>query len=236
MDASPPQHQPLKTAESPPQAPTLLSGRLHAPPLGSRIEVLWRIESGGGEDNAPEGDDAIHERWWGAVVQDCLSQPVGSSVPNGHSDQLVHILLYDAYGEFEEDIARVVFLPDRTLIDLLRADDDNQGVLDWRVEGDGDEQKRDLSLRDVAEEQEAMVMEAGISADADLEALRAYPANVQIGVTQGYRVFADGIKEMLGELVASKPRGYVVTEADVQTIFERIRQNKENEVREQTGL
>lgn len=235
MDTNPSQHQLRATAQQLPETPAPPPGRLHAPPLSSRIEVLWRIESGGEEENTA-GQDAIHERWWGAVVQDCLSQPGGASVPTEHRDQRVHILLYDAFGEFEEDIARVVFLPDRTLIDLSRADDENQGVLDWRPEGDAEEQKRELSLRDVADEQEAMVMEAGISADADLEALRAYPANVQIGVTQGYRVFADGIKEMLGELVASKPKGYVVTEADVQTIFERIRRNKENEMREQTGL
>lgn len=192
--------------------------------------MLWRIESGGEGDNAPE-EGATHERWWGATVQDCLPQHAGASVPPAHRDQRVHALLYDAYGDFEEDVARVVFLPAHTLLDLSRTDDDNSGILDWRVEREGDDMNGEMSLKDVAEEQEAMVMEAGISANADLEALSAYPADVQIGVTQGYRVFADGVKEMLGELVASKPKGYVVTEADVQTIFERIRRNKDSEMR-----
>lgn len=210
---------PTSTNPTPPN-PLALSasgpGSAHAPPLGTRIEVLWRIES------PDEGDQAgeIVDKWWGAVVQDCTSQMAGSLVKPEWAGELVHTLLYDAWGEFGEDTVRVVFVPKKSLVDLARLDDENGGVLDWRVEGG------DMSMEEVAEENEALVQEAGLSSDADLAVLSQYPANVQINVASGYRVFADGVKEMLGELVASKPRGYVVTESDVQGIFERIQRMK----------
>lgn len=211
---------------SPTKVPSPSPGREHAPPLGTRIEVLWRIESSGeGTDEPGE----IVDRWWGAIVQECTTETAGNAVKAEWSRELIHVLLYDAWGEFAEDAARVAFLPGRSLVDLGRLDDENDGVLAWRREGERDE-NFEMSLGEFADEQDALVHEAGLSQDADLAMLSQYPANVQINVASGYRVFADGVKEMLGELVATKPAGYVVTEQDVQGIFEKIQQmNKAGE-------
>lgn len=168
------------------------------------------------------------------MVQDCTTDTSSLSIPAAHAGKPVHILLYDAFGEFDEDIAHVIFLPDRSLVDLARIEEETDGILDWRLETEGDEygygargNGGELSLMEVVDAQVEMVSAAGISANADLEALREYPPSVQIGVASGYRVFADGVKQMLGELVASKPMGYVVTEEDVQSVVTRIRERSE---------
>lgn len=214
------------TVSASPAASSLKSaGRQYAPPLGTRIEVLWRIESPGDDDM--EGE--VVDRWWGAVVQDCTAERVGSVVKAEWAGELVHMLLYDAYGEFGEDTARVAFVPNGSLVDLARLDDEIGGVLDWRKEGEEPlGENVEMSLEEFANEQDMIVQEAGLSKDADLHVLSQYPANVQINVASGYRIFADGVKEMLGELVATKPAGYVVTEADVQSIFQKIQAMKEN--------
>lgn len=214
----------------PDQAKTARPGREHAPELGTRIEVLWRIETDEPADDGSESTmPTVQDRWWGAVVQDCTNERVGAAAQPQHPEALVHVLLYDAYGEFEEDTARVVFLPDRTLVDLARLDDEDRGMLDWRLEGTTDvapEPAVPLTMAQFANQQEEIVQQAGLSSDADLQVLRQFPANVQLHMTSGYRAFADGVKGMLTELMAKKPSGYVVTEADVQEIFAKIQASK----------
>lgn len=198
-------------------------GREHAPATGTRIEVMWRIESGEGEGADAEDGETV-DRWWGAVVHACTEETAGARVKTEWAHARVYELRYDAWGEFAEDTARVAFVSRGSLVDLARLQDENDGVLDWRVEGG------DLSMKEVAEENEALVSQMGLSSDADLAVLSQYPAQVQIDVASGYREFADGVKEMLGELVASKPSGYVVTESDVQGIFEKIQKMKPGSV------
>lgn len=205
----------------------VMPSKLHAPPLGTRIEVLWRISYDEKGDNEPV------DRWWGAVIQDCTKQLVGEQSEAEYADYPIHILLYDAYGEFEEDTARVAFLPNSMLLDLAQTDGPHNGMLDWRVEGSEDnatnagEAPQQLSLSQYAAEQAALVEQAGLSSDADLEVLSQMPADLQLHMSAGYRQFADGVKKMLFELMERKPTGYVVTEQDVQMIFTRLRAAKE---------
>lgn len=194
-----------------------------APKVGSRIEVLWRIEP---PDSATDGPSKTPvERWWGATVQDCTREKAGSAVKPDYADYNVHVLLYDAYGEFAQDVSRVVFIPGSSLVDLSLVGDENKGVLDWKMEGDDLDvgmSAGPLSLETVIAEQTAMVQEAGISTDADLEVLSQYPANVQIRMATGYRKFADNVKQMLAELASTQPPGYVITEADVEAILAKL--------------
>lgn len=229
----------------------------HAPALGSRIQVLWRIIhndptsteqsspspspslSTDVKDKLPENasenaadnsnDSHVEERWWGAAVQDCTSETVGARCP-AHANVNVHILLYDAYNDFPEEIVRVAFLPDNILLDLAMLEDTSGGRLDWQYESDAfmsdgnmNNESNVCSAEFLAREADAIVQQSGISADADLQALSAMPHDVQLHVASGYRSFADSIKQNLGELINSKPTDYVVTVDDVQNIMARVR-------------
>lgn len=174
-----------------------------APPTNARIEVLWRLES----------DAAVEERWWGARVQDIERV-------NGRAR---HILLYDSYGEFGEEVARVEFRPDgETLIDLSRADDADGGLLGWRMEGAANAVSEVLTVQDVAD-----AVRDGGEGDtvfgAMLEALTSLPADRQLRYASGYRMFADRIKDALMQLVREKGDDYVVTAADVHAIFAQLK-------------
>lgn len=224
-----------KVSDAPP-------GRLYAPPLGARIEVLWRIESG-----AEGQPDEIIERWWGAVVQDCTKETakamltsaqnsVGNKLLDMYNEERVHVLLYDAYGEFEEDTASVVFLPNKRIVDMARVDEEQGGVLDWRIEGEGNKEPMEMKLTDLANEADLMATEAGLSENAAMEALRSYPASVQIEAASRYRLFADGVKQMLGELLRGKGEDYVITESDMKVIFQRMQEKSDSEKLQQAGM
>lgn len=194
----------------------------YAPKLGSRIQVLWRIEPSASDETKPT---ETVDRWWGATVQDCTRETAGDAVKPEHANMNIHVLLYDAYGEFAEEVSRVVFVSPSTLVDMSCIGDENDGYLDWKIEGtdtDIDNSSALLSLEAYIADQDAMVEEAGISSDADLQVLSQYPASVQLQMATGYRKFADSIKLMLSELAAKQPPGYVITEADVQSIFTKL--------------
>lgn len=197
--------------EQAPDRPGAPTPPCDAPALGTRIEVLWKIS---------HDDGRVEERWWGAVVQDRLHATVGS-ISAEHADRFVHILLYDAYGDFEEDISRVAFLPDGTLLDVSQIGDSNKGVLDWRPEAPKHDAQ--MSLHEFVQANQRDLRAAGVPDDADLAFLSGMPAHVQTHMTAGYRVFADGVKQMLSELSRKHPDGYVVTERDVQEWCDKLR-------------
>lgn len=159
--------------------------------------------------------------WWGAVVQDCTRETVGGVVAE-YSHCNVHILLYDARDEFEEDVARVAFVARDSLLDLACTNDENKGILDWKLEEAGEESAPHVSLHDVLRNEMEGMQEAGVRENADLEALGSMPAHVQTNITAGYRNFVDGVKEMLEECVRTNPPGYVVTEQDVRQMYARV--------------
>lgn len=253
QDQCPPQSgQPQPRQPQPePQAPVDNS---HAPPIGTKIQVLWRIIH---EDNnnsstteamnmdsnnelagntEPTSGPMEEQRWWGAVVQERTSEKVGSRSIEAYKDLDVHILLYDAYEDFEEEVVRVAFLPDNVLLDLSMLEDADGGRLDWRLESDAmndeDDEESATAVRSaecLAREADQIVQLSGISADADLQALARMPHEVQLHVASGYRSFADAIKTLLGELVASKPADYVVTAQDVQEIMARVRSQRQGQ-------
>lgn len=229
------------------------SGRAFAPPIGTKIQVLWRIvyddknttadqqpapaqniDAANTDDTEQVDNPNVVERWWGATVQDRTNEKVGAvSAPNADAD--VFVLLYDAYNEFPEETSRVAFLPDNVLLDLSMLNDDAQGGrLDWvddpamHLEQDSPSAIR--SAECIAREADAFVRESGLPADADLRALATMPHSVQVHIATGYRSFADAIKRLLGELVASKPAGYVVTADDVHNIMSRVRSQRQSEV------
>lgn len=245
--------------EPEPQAPIDNS---HAPPIGTKIQVLWRIIHESNNNNSNSNADAMNtdstneatgnteltsgpmeeQRWWGAVVQERTSEKVGIRSIEIHKDLDVHILLYDAYGDFEEEVVRVAFLPDNVLLDLSMLDDADGGRLDWRLESDAmndeDDEESATAVRSaecLAREADQIVQLSGISADADLQALARMPHEVQLHVASGYRSFADAIKSLLGELVASKPADYVVTAQDVQEIMARVRSQRQGQSGTLTG-
>lgn len=244
--------------------PAISSGRAFAPPIGTKIQVLWRIVY---EDNKPVADPVTDpkptlpgtgetgplstppsataqialeqqeeksktvERWWGAVLQDRTNEKVGS-LSSEHADLDVFILLYDSYNDFSEETSRVAFLPNNTLLDLSLLDDSQGGRLDW-VEESAMQLEQDTPfvvrpLEWLARETEDITQQTGLPADADLRALATMPHNVQVHVATGYRSFADTVKRLLSELVASKPDGYIITEDDVHTILARVRSQRTN--------
>eukprot|EP00171_Calliarthron_tuberculosum_P013666 IDg13666t1 len=170
--------------------------------MNARIEVLWRLESDGG----------VEVRWWGARIQDV----------ERNGDSARHILLYDSYGEFGEEVARVEFQADgETLIDVARASDADGGTLNWRLEGAAPLPEV-LTVQDVAD-----AVHAGGDGDtifsAMLEALTSLPADRQVRYASAYRMFADRIKDALVRLLRGKGEDYVVTAADVHAIFAQLR-------------
>lgn len=213
---------------------TLSPGHPFAPPIGTRIQVLWRIVYDEKDDAAeqvnatdPQTDDSnVDERWWGAVVQDCTNETVGSRSPE-HAHLKVHILLYDAYNDFPEETARVAFLPGNVLLELSMLGEADSGRLDWQLESDStmedDPSSAVCSAEFLAREADEIVQQSGLSVDADLHALATMPHNVQLHVASGYRNFADAVKRLLGELIATKPTDYVVTADDVRDIMSRVR-------------
>lgn len=252
-----PQPGQLQAEQSEPESQAPVDNS-HAPPIGTKIQVLWRIihednninnnnsstadsmntvsanETTG--NNEPTSGPMEEQRWWGAVVQERTSEKVGSRSIEAHKDLDVHILLYDAYGDFEEEVVRVAFLPDNVLLDLSMLDDADGGRLDWRLESDAmndeDDEESATAVRSaecLAREADQIVQLSGISADADLQALARMPHEVQLHVASGYRSFADAIKSLLGELVASKPADYVVTAQDVQEIMARVRSQRQGQ-------
>lgn len=214
-------------------------GREFSPPIGTKIQVLWRIlydekdetnESSNANEQSAESN--VVERWWGAVVQDCTTEVVGSRSPE-HANMRVHILLYDAYNEFTEEIARVAFLPDNMLLDLSMLNESEGGRLSWRVESDenmGDAEPAVHSAEFLAREGDELVQQSGLSVDADLQALATMPHDVQLHVTAGYRSFADTVKRLLAELIATKPADYVVTAEDIRSIMARVRSQQQNQL------
>lgn len=116
-----------------------------APPLNTRIEVLWTLTSEAG---------VAEERWWGARVQDVERE-------NGEER---HVLLYDAYGDFGEVVVRVKFQTTDTLLDLSRSTDN---TLYWRLEGSTTSDV--LTVQDVVHDGDvlAMMMDALTSLPAD---------------------------------------------------------------------
>ena len=209
-------HQPVKTAsEVCEQNQSSTDRETFVPAIGSRIEVMWKIEDSGTEQ----------ERWWGATVQDCTNETVGQKANGKYCDYKVYVLLYDPYDIFAEETAHVAFIADSALVDLSMVDDENGGVLDWRVEGTTGTQNGDESvgMAEIARDYETVARQVGLAEDADLQALGQFSAHVQGQLAVGYRNFADNVKRMLGELMAQKPEGYVVTEADVHDIFARLR-------------
>lgn len=208
--------QPLKTvSEACEKIQSSNDRESFAPAIGSRIEVLWKIEDSGTEQ----------ERWWGATVQDCTNETIGDKANGKYSDYKIHVLLYDPYDVFAEETSHVAFIADSVLVDLSMIGDENGGVLDWRGEGKSGTQHGDESvdMAEIARDYEAVARQVGLAEDADLQALGQFSAHVQGQLAVGYRNFADNVKRMLGELMAQKPEGYVVTEADVHDIFARLR-------------
>ncbi|KAI0562840.1 hypothetical protein FGB62_51g126 [Gracilaria domingensis] len=202
-----------------------------APPIGSRIEVLWRVDYDPEEADKMEvdtdtGGPQTLIRWWGATVQDCLSETVGSKCPQ-HADKKVFVLLYDAFQEFGEDTATVAFISHDCLVDLSQLDDVNKGELEWRMENAENKQAETsaedkaqlVSLEQYANEVSAAVEGAGLSEEADLQILNSLPPHVQAQVASGYRRFADHVKNSLASFMEEKPKDYIVTKADVQNMF-----------------
>lgn len=219
----------------PSPAASVADGRSHAPALGTRIQVLWRLTFDGADGS--EGTTPV-DQWWGAVVQDCTRETVGAARAM-HAHRYVFVLLYDPLHGFTEETSRVAFLPDSQLLDLAQLDGPHAGVLDWRVEGadEDDDASAVHSASAVAAEVDNLVQEAGIAADADLHALAAMPHTVQIRLASGYRSFADALKARLAELIAAKGDGYVVTKEDVDSIMTALqRSNSVHPQHPQPGL
>ena len=183
-----------------------------APALGTFIEVLWVIEEGG---ESGEGPKKVEERWWGAVVQSRI--PRSAELPRGG-----HILHYDSFGEFVDEVCRVTFTSSDELIDLGR----DNATLYWRIAGTETPEPspaKVVSMSDVLRAQAAVDEEEGSSAEAALSALSDLPVTEQMHLASGYRTFADRVKGMLAELSERNGPQYVVTHADIQNIFERLR-------------
>ena len=207
--------EPDEKAALQPSPPSPSSPNEHAPPLGTRIQVLWRIHYA--DASAPL------ERWWGAVVQDRTQATVGTISPQ-HSTHNLYILLYDAYAEFPEDVSKVAFVSADTLLDVSQAGDENKGILDWQLETDKPDEDSPMSLGEYAQLTDVELEQVGLSQNADLDVLATMPAHVQTHVVSGYRLFADGVKESLQKLRESKPKGYVVTAEDVQQMCASLNQ------------
>ncbi|PXF44104.1 hypothetical protein BWQ96_06185 [Gracilariopsis chorda] len=217
---------PTKTNTKPTEKPIV-------PPVGSRIEVLWKIDYGADADDKMEVDTATEEntvtRWWGATVQDRLKEALGSRRPDQAERQL-HVLLYDAYQEFAEDTATVAFISADTLVDLSQLEDVNKGELQWRFEDSAqkqtdsaqDEKSQLVSLEEYAADLSAAVQDAGLTEETDLQILSTLPLHVQSRFATGYRRFADTLKNSLDKFLQEKPEDYVVTKADVQKVFASI--------------
>ncbi len=176
------------------------AGQVIYPPLNAEIQVLWELH------NDEKG--TVEEVWWSAQVQ-------GSEAPPGK--ERVHFLLYVAHDEFDEEVARVRFLPNHELEDLSSG-----AEMKWRMAPAETVVKPPAEvvlLRDVMDTSSSPVVQ-----DAALEALAKLPASKQIDIAERYRALADRVKESLVQLAESRGEEYVVTEGDIHSIFRSLNQ------------
>ncbi|KAK9830145.1 hypothetical protein WJX72_009978 [[Myrmecia] bisecta] len=179
-----------------------------APPppvaVGERIQVRWSVLN-------PE-DGSSRTRWWGAVLL------------ASDDSQVTWTLRYDAFEDFEEEDAQVVFLPEGRIQTVGQED-----LLRWRKEGQkgeeassGADEDEIVALTELAEDQREFERELGCSLDqATFQTMqeRLTPAE-RLHVAAGFRDFTDHIMTRLRERVeASGAQPFTVSAADVQDML-----------------
>lgn len=182
------------------------------PDVGSNIEVRWQIED----------EDSTESLWWKATVQSLVPASAEAA-----ASQATAVLRYQAFRDFEEETADVVFTPNGHLYHT----DSRETLLRWRREGDqqsdsdheayGDEL---VDADDLDQDQQLLERELGISAeDVMRQQLQKYPADQQRQLASGARAFVDHFREHLSQLAQAQGGNYTVTENDVHGIFSSLK-------------
>ncbi|DBA78739.1 hypothetical protein WJX77_008090 [Trebouxia sp. C0004] len=190
-------------------------GQVPLPEVGSHIEVKWQIED----------EDKIESLWWKAHVQ--AIEPVSSET----RAPLAAVLRYQAFRDFEEETADVIFVADGHLYHT----DNDETLLQWRKEGeqqsDNDDGADDdgsqlVDANDLDEDEQLIERELGVNAeDVMRQQLQQYPVDQQRQLASGARAFVDHFREQLSQLAqAQGGSGYTVTESDVHGIFASLKQ------------
>ncbi|DBA87170.1 hypothetical protein WJX79_001777 [Trebouxia sp. C0005] len=187
-------------------------GQVPLPEVGSHIEVKWQIED----------EDKVESLWWKALVH--WIEPVSSET----SAPLAAILRYQAFRDFEEETADVMFMADGHLYHT----DNDETLLRWRKEGeqqsgsDDDDSSQLVDANDLDEDEQLYERELGVNAeDVMRQQLQQYPLDQQRQLASGARAFVDHFREQLSQLAqAQGGSGYTVTENDVHGIFASLKQ------------
>ncbi|KAL0053588.1 hypothetical protein WJX82_007989 [Trebouxia sp. C0006] len=164
-----------------------------------------------------------HIEWWKARVH--WIEPVSSET----SAPLAAVLRYQAFRDFEEETADVMFMADGHLYHT----DNDETLLRWRKEGeqqsdpdDKDDGSQLVDANDLDEDEQLIERELGVNAeDVMRQQLQQYPLDQQRQLASGARAFVDHFREQLSQLAqAQGGSGYTVTENDVHGIFASLKQ------------
>uniref|UniRef100_A0A7S2TLK8 Uncharacterized protein n=1 Tax=Lotharella oceanica TaxID=641309 RepID=A0A7S2TLK8_9EUKA len=160
--------------------------------VGTRLQVQWEIV-----DDAEGGTGEVSARWWGCEFFGLKGQdPAGRDI---------HVIRYDAHGEFEETDSEIVFLSDSDLWDVAY-----ESRLHWRREPPewNPNQEEKLTMIDVIANQEKEETRNGVPAgllhSLALNAFSKMPHEKQMAMAARYRDFSNAFKEGLAELKASR--------------------------------
>lgn len=180
---------------------TMVDAASEVPALNSEIEVLWELE---------DADGKKEDVWWKATVQS------SEALPDGRA----HVLLYEPYGEFSEEVVKVRFAADRELVDLSRSDEEGGGVLPWRYVGEGTGEDGD-------EEGESQIaMPPGAFTALTVEKTMPMLDNCvneehRVKFAKGVRNFTATVEQWMAEIKAQRGQDYTITSEDINEMFKR---------------
>lgn len=146
--------------------------------LRDKVEVKWEVA---------REDGSCFDRWWGARVLG----PDSSAAENGKGK--IWVIIYDAYEDFEEQEASVIFLTERRLFDL------SEGVeMRWRKEGEllGDtefdeEGQEMVTLTDIIEQGEMAGFSEEKCAELERKEMQKLPIIDQQLIASRFQEFKD---------------------------------------------
>lgn len=183
------------------------------PSADSIIEVRWQLE----EDHKTE------TVWWKATLVGIHSAQAAAPC------EAPAVLRYQAFRDFAEETAEVVFTADG----YLYHSDNQDTLLRWRFEGDQQSESEDedegdvvLDANDLNQDEELLERELGVNAeDVMRQQLQSYPLDQQRQLASGARDFVDHFRQHLSQLAQASGGSHTVTANDVQGIFASLKKH-----------
>eukprot|EP01025_Chloroclados_australasicus_P054913 TRINITY_DN6567_c0_g1_i1.p1 TRINITY_DN6567_c0_g1~~TRINITY_DN6567_c0_g1_i1.p1 ORF type:complete len:250 (-),score=33.53 TRINITY_DN6567_c0_g1_i1:437-1186(-) len=199
--------------------------------LGDRLQVLWQIEERSQEDSN-EPVITVHPKWWGCKLLGPAFregvEPSSEALMKDYSGRQLWRIQYDEEESFEQEVRLVSF----TNVVGEIYDNQEQGLLSWRLEGDYDsdydseDQSADLEDNDdlVDIHQFASTISDDLLAQMEQEAMSwmsNLPAAQQLQIMSSMRSFIDHIVQGVAGVAEGNS---VITREHIVDIIRRFRE------------